>query len=247
MRDKAYNIGCSRYSHIVFYINIIVRYILFIYFVHQIQLMASFITYIPSGGIAIGVIITIIVFILYTFISTYHIYNVGYQMLGGLWEADPSFNQDAGLDRFYIFIEPPNTGNVCWIVMANDNQMIVNHMTTYKISTKWNSLDNWTTDISHPRYFNIKFSNLPNNLIDENNFPKIQTIKLDIRTGKLYLLSPDYPEKKDVYFVGYKEPRASDLIEVDKSNIITDDDKTEEFNVDNEGSDKSDNVDTGDF
>lgn len=167
-------------------------------------------------------------------------------MLGGLWEADPSFNQDAGLDRFYIFIEPPNTGNVCWIVMANNNQMIVNHMTTYKISTKWTSLDNWTTDISHPRYFNIKFSELPDNLIanqtqtdlsnntSASNFPKIQTIKLDIKMGKLYLMSPSYPDKKDVYFVGYKDSRISDMMEIDKSNR-------------NDQSDSSDNSEVIDF
>ena len=179
-------------------------------------MLESFKTYIPNKNIVITISIVIIILILYTIISTYYIYHVGYHMLGGFWSADPSFCEDSGLDRFYIFIEPPNKGNICWICMSNSDTTVVNNITTYSIKTKWNSVDNWTTDIKRPRTFKITFDNLPKNLT-KDIFPKKQILKLDIETGKIYLMDRRYNNNK-VYFVGYKDSRISDLIDVNNNN-----------------------------
>lgn len=182
--------------------------------------MVLFENYMPNGNIGWGIVIVVVIFVLYTFVSAYCIYSVGYNTIGGFWCADPSFCEESGLDRFYIFIEPPNKGNMCWICMTgksgNKSHAIVNHMTTYNINTKWLSSDNWTTNIEHPRTYTITFNELPDNL-SEKLFPQKQNLKLEISTGKMYLLN-----KPKVYFVGYKDSRISDLIDVDKKNLDND-------------------------
>jgi len=206
--------------------------------------MVSFITYIPHINVAICIIIIIIIFAVYSFISTYHIYNVGYHMLGGFWSADPSFCEDSGLDRFYIFIEPPGRGNMCWICMAKPNKSvsgdscaIVNHMTTYNIKTQWMSFNNWTTDVNRSRLYMITFTELPENLTQDGLFPKTQILKLDISSGKLFLLDKNDTNSR-VYFVGYKDSRISDLIDVDRINIESDNinDNDSEFEENNQES-----------
>ena len=185
-------------------------------------MLESFKTYIPNINIVIAISIFITIFIIYTIVSTYYIYHVGYHILGGFWSADPSFCEESGLDRFYIFIEPPNKGNICWICMSNSDNTVVNNITTCSIKTKWNSIDNWTTDIKRPRIFKITFDNLPKNLTNDI-FPKEQILKLDIETGKIYLMDRRYNNNK-VYFVGYKDSRISDLINVNNNNKKNEDD-----------------------
>ena len=157
-------------------------------------------------------ILAVLIFLLiYMFISVYH---VGYNILGGFWNADPSFCKETGLDRFYIYFESPEKGNVCWICMANDKNTIINHMTTYKIKTRISHWSSLITNINDSRKYTIIFNELPESLLKNKIFPKSQTLELDINTGKLYLL-----DDKKVFFVGFKDSRITNLIDIEKKPI----------------------------
>ena len=98
--------------------------------------------------------------------------------------------------------------NMCWILITRDNQILTNHFTTYSINTKWTKSDNWSGDVTKPRYFEITFKELPENMKYE--FPKKHELQIYLDTGKLMMI-----RKKKVYFVGYKDSRISDLINVE--------------------------------
>ncbi len=156
--------------------------------------------------------------------------DVGEKMISGFWQAHPSFCDESGVDMFYMYFAPSadETKNMCWILITNKDQMITNHFTSYTASLKWTSYDNWTADISKPKCFEITFKELPEHMKDE--FPKVQEMKIHLDSCKL-MMSKD----KKVYFVGYKESRISDLIDIDISN---NEDSEEDANSADDASEK---------
>ncbi len=86
------------------------------------------------------------------------------------------------------------------MIMAGTN-IIANHLTTYNIKP----VVHWPT-ISKLKY-NIVFDILPENM--KNEFPHQQNLEFIINKGKL-VLSDD----SKIYFVGYKDNKLSDLVDV---------------------------------
>lgn len=160
---------------------------------------------------------------LYKITASSIIMNTSKQLICGFWQAHPMFCDEAGVDMFCIYLEP-GSRNICWILMIAGNDIIANHFTTYSIKSNWLSINNWASDISDPKYFEITFKELPNNMKKE--FPLIQDIKFYIHMNKLIL-----SKNKKVYFVGYKDSKISDLIDVETThtndNKINDLDQSE--------------------
>ena len=153
----------------------------------------------------IGLIIVLFVLSL-ILVFNYATYNVGNYMIRGIWEAHPSFCEEAGVDRFYIYFDPPT--NLCWICMANDKEMLVNHITKFNIRPA-----SLCTNILNPnslvKDYTVTFEDLPDNLTPDL-FPARQQLKIYIDSGKLLLTNT----KDNIYFAGYKNCSTSDLLDI---------------------------------
>lgn len=160
-----------------------------------------------------AIVIILLVF-LYRIIATSIIMNTSENLIYGFWQAHPAFCDEANIDMFCIYLEP-GSRNMCWILIVSKNDIITNHFTTYSISSKWWSVSNWSSNINTPKDFEITFKELPNNM--KHEFPLIQNIKFYMSNNKLIL-----SKGKRVYFVGYKDSKISDLIDIESINTKND-------------------------
>lgn len=157
------------------------------------------------------IIIFIVLLFAYWIITKESIIKNGYNVIGGIWEADASFADDAEIDRFILYFEPLNKShkkNICWILISTKTNILVNHMTTYKISTKLFSLNNISVKHDIPRHYNILFGDIPENI--EEYFPKKQSLQLQADCCKIILSHGD-----KAFFVGYKDAKTSDIIDIE--------------------------------
>ena len=158
----------------------------------------------------IVIILIIFIIILIFIIPLITINNICNKSISGLWEVDNSFASEAGIDRFLIYFESGKE-NICWILISTKENILINHITNYKLTTDWTILDNISFNIDTPRKFNIKFNDLPDNISD--TFPIKQTIQLDYNFGRLSLIN-----EKKISFTGYKNFHISNLIHSDINN-----------------------------
>lgn len=194
-----------------------------------------------------GIILFIIIIVVYRISSILSITNTGKNIIGGLWQGHPSFCNESGIDMFYIYFDifdtlPSNKSldlkkkgvkNMCWILMTNKDQVIVNHITTYLLSPRWLIKDNWSTDTSKPKCYNIIFGDIPE--IMKDTFPKSQQVKMNINLNKIILADND-----TAYFVGYKDSRISDLISLNYTDSSIGNTYGEKHKYDEQDYDKSD-------
>ena len=159
------------------------------------------------NNLYISIIIILILFIIYKYLIFNFITNLSEKLICGFWQAHPLFCEESELDMFCIYLEPGKR-KLCWILMVSNDNIISNHFTNYKIKKKFKKSNNWNDNIKLEKEFEIEIKELPDNLKDE--FPLTQDIKLYIHNNKITL-----SKGKKIYFVGYKDSKISDLIDID--------------------------------
>ena len=151
----------------------------------------------------------ILITVVYLITRGMTIADMGRDSISGFWQGHPSFCKESEVDMFCMYFEPQKTDSeqMCWILIIKKDQMIINHFTKYKLYTKMN-LKNLSRKTSKPRYFMVEFNELPEQMKDE--FPNLQNIIIHLDTNKLIMLKDN-----KVYFVGYKDSKITDLIDID--------------------------------
>jgi hypothetical protein len=133
-----------------------------------------------------AILIIICIFLLYTYI-TFSVYD---QLLNGFYEADPGFCEEAGLDAFYLYINSDTNiwgARSCYILASKDDEIIINEPTTAHITSQC-ILSNFSSSLTKPRYYNIKFDSFDN---ESDIFPCEQNIRFYPNTGKMVLYTGD--------------------------------------------------------
>lgn len=128
-------------------------------------------------------------------------------LLGGFWEADDGFCEEAGLDSFTICFDKDHVGGYrgCYILAIQDNNPILNIPAKAHINPHFFSWKSWCSSMDdHPRYYSITFDGVSED--DAEIFPKQQNFRYYPITGKLVLYKED-----TITAVLYKNPVNTEL------------------------------------
>ena len=128
-------------------------------------------------------------------------------MLGGFWEADDSFCEEAGLDSFTICFDKDHVGGYrgCYILAVQDNEPVLNIPAKARVREHIWCRKNWCKSLDdEPRYYSIRFDGITEE--DAETFPKQQDMRYYPVTGKLVLYT-----KNTITAVLYKNPINTEL------------------------------------
>ena len=155
-------------------------------------------------GINIGLFVVVIIVMIYYNNLNYQFYALK-TLMGGFYEADRSFCEEAEIDMFCLYLDNDVSYNsrACYVLAKKDDEVIINEPTIAYIKPQW-CLSNFSTNINSPKYFNIVFENINEDCVEV--FPKVQELKYYPLCNKLVLYSGE-----TVTAVLYKNPVYSEL------------------------------------
>jgi len=146
------------------------------------------------------IIVVILVILILYIVSSCYIYT---KLIGGFYEADDEYLEEAGIDNFSIYIDDCTSNErSCYILMSSGATTVINEPTIAKLSQHFH----WSSDLSKPVYFDVEFD-----MSDEvvNSFPNKQQIKFYPNTGKMVLFNDE-----TIYAVLYKNAVLSELKQI---------------------------------
>lgn len=150
----------------------------------------------------------VIVIIIILYINSIRYQNkILHKLVNGFYEADTSFCNESGIDMFCIYFDEDVDmfGNrASYILAKKDNEVIINEPTVVNLKLQWRNINNWSKNISVPKYFNVNFKTISDDCIEI--FPQRQEMRFYSAIGKLVLYAGD-----TITAVLYKNPVNTEL------------------------------------
>lgn len=109
-------------------------------------------------------------------------------LLSGFWEADSSFCKESGLDLLCIYFDEEydiSGSRPCYVLASQNDATVLNEPTVATISMQWFRLNNYSSGLKNPKYFNVTFKNISDESIDV--FPRHQQMRFYPVCGKIVL------------------------------------------------------------
>jgi hypothetical protein len=138
-----------------------------------------------------GIVVIVLIFVIWYYNLIYQS-RVIHKLVNGFWEADASFCIESEIDMFCIYFDEDVDffGNrACYVLVKKDDMIIINEPTVVNLSLQWQSMNNWSSDISLPKYLNVRFEHIDEECAEI--FPKAQEMCFYPICNKIVLSAGD--------------------------------------------------------
>jgi hypothetical protein len=145
----------------------------------------------------------IAVIIVYIIMIIFYSRVLEYKQLTGFWKADSEYCKSANIDLFVIYISPGYYNRNSYILIKNEDGVIINNLVEITLIPKINSIIN--PIINKELVYNISINWLDDE-IDEDIFPSKQELTIYPFMNKLILSN-----NEQTYAILYKDNIMSDV------------------------------------